>query len=149
MKNFNIHNINSQYINQLVKLEKSCFSSPWSYKSFSESFNNSNYNFFAATINNKVIGYIGIYQIYKQCYITNIAVYKEYRRKGVASKLLETVISFSKSSDFDFISLEVRESNIVAINLYEKLGFQKIGRRKNFYIKPQEDAFIFTLYLSK
>ena len=122
MKNFNIYNINSYYIDQLVDLEKSCFSSPWSYKSFSESFNNSNYNFFAAITNNKVIGYIGIYQIYKQCYITNIAVYKEYQRNGVASKLLKTVINFSISANFDFISLEVRESNIAAINLYQKLG---------------------------
>lgn len=148
MKNFNIYNISSSYINQLVDLENECFSTPWSFQSFDESFNNPNYIFFAAKdTNNNIIGYIGLYHILKQGYITNIAVSKKHRGIGVGSELLKTLIDHSVKNHFLFLSLEVRKSNLPAINLYKKFDFLNMGIRKNFYQDPQEDALIFNLNL--
>ena len=148
MKNFNIYNINSSYISQLIKLERNCFSNPWSYKAFDESFKNTNYSFFAAiNYDNIVIGYIGLYKIIDQGYITNIAVDKHFRNIGVASKLLKSTITYAKNNNIKFLSLEVRASNTSAINLYRKFNFSLVGLRKNFYTNPNENAYIFTLYL--
>lgn len=148
MKNFNINYINSSYIDQLVNLEKESFSTPWSYSSFYDSFNNKNYKFIAAIgENNNILGYIGSYNILEQCYITNIAVYHQYKNQGVASQLLDKLISNSIINHIDIISLEVRISNIIAIKLYKKFNFKQVGIRKNFYQNPIEDAFIFNLTL--
>lgn len=73
-------------------------------------------------------------------YITNVAVKNKYRRKGVAVGLLSELIDLAKEADSEFVSLEVRCSNTPAISLYGKLGFGKIGIRKNFYENPREDA---------
>ena len=62
--------------------------------------------------------------------------------------LLKNLIDFMKNK-CEFISLEVRKSNIPAIKLYEKFGFEKVGTRKDFYRKPQEDALIYTLFFDK
>ena len=79
-----------------------------------------------------------------EAYITNIAVFPEYRRQGVAQKLLQKAIDGAKSRDCVFITLEVRKSNSNAIALYEKLDFKNVGERKNFYTNPTENAIIMT-----
>ena len=146
MKNFNIIIINSYYIEQLVAIEKECFNSPWSYTSLYETLNNVNATFLGAVdANNKLLGYIGIYNILKEGYITNIAVLKEYRNLGIASKLITDVINYSSNNNMLFLTLEVRKSNVPAINLYEKFNFKQVGIRKNFYTNPLEDALIYTL----
>ncbi|MBP0979849.1 MAG: ribosomal protein S18-alanine N-acetyltransferase [Oscillospiraceae bacterium] len=152
MKNYNIYNIRSldkkyykNYISNIFELESQCFSEPWSYQSFYQALDNPDYLFFLAIDNNNnLIGYLILYQVLKQGYITNLAVYKNFRNIGVASSLLDFLINYSKSNYFEFISLEVRKSNILAINLYKKFGFNKVGERKNFYIKPTENALILT-----
>ena len=90
------------------------------------------------------MGYIGISCIIDEGYITNVAVFPESRKKGVGTALLERVFSLAKDMGLSFVSLEVRESNIPAISLYEKLGFKQEGKRKDFYRDPKEDALILT-----
>ena len=92
----------------------------------------------------KLIGYIGIKAVIDEGYITNIAVFPEFRRRGVAKALLNKVFEFAKEKGLSFVSLEVRPSNTEAISLYEKTGFKEEGRRKNFYRLPLEDALIMT-----
>lgn len=146
MKNFNINIINSCYIEQLVTLEQECFSTPWSYTTFYETLNSTNTTLFGAiAASNHLVGYVGVYNILKEGYITNIAVLKKYRNCGVASKLLKEVINYSIKNNMLFLTLEVRKSNLPAISLYEKFNFENVGTRKNFYIKPLEDALIYTL----
>jgi ribosomal-protein-alanine N-acetyltransferase len=79
--------------------------------------------------------------------LDNIAVDPAYRRQGVAQALLEALIAQGQAQRLSFITLEVREHNAPAIGLYEKNGFQVVGRRKNYYEKPREDAILMTLTL--
>ena len=77
-------------------------------------------------------------------YITNVAVFPQYRKQGVATALIKRVFELAQEKKLAFVSLEVRVSNSAAIALYEKAGFKEEGRRKSFYRDPREDALIMT-----
>lgn len=123
---------------ELSILDKECFSVPWSEESFIEETENPVATYFLAKIDGKIVGYCGVWLVYGEGQITNIAVLPEYRNKKIASALLEKVMAHCKEADK--IILEVRESNIPAISLYEKFGFVKAGIRKNFYHSPVENG---------
>ena len=124
---------------ELANIEKECFSAPWSEGAFKTAENTLFYVYF---INDTAAGYVGIYSVLDEGYITNIAVKKDYRKNGIATKLLTKLINDKK--DLSFITLEVRKSNTAAINLYEKFDFKLEGERKSFYSNPREDALILT-----
>lgn len=132
-----------EHIKHIAELEKICFSEPWSENTILESIA-SGTKFFTAVENGKVLGYIGISCILDEGYIANIAVFPDARRKGVGEKLINRIFALASDENLAFVSLEVRESNIPAISLYEKKGFKTEGRRKNFYKNPDEDALIMT-----
>ena len=92
----------------------------------------------------KVIGYAGLLVVADEGYINNVAVFPEYRRQGVAAKLLAVFENFARGNHLAFLTLEVRPSNAAAIALYESFGFRQAGRRKNYYDLPKEDALILT-----
>ncbi len=135
--------IEREHIKQITQLEKVCFSEPWSEESLLTAFKGGT-KFFVEVKNNKVLGYIGISCIIDEGYVTNVAVFPEFRNKGVASALLNRTFSLARDLGLAFISLEVRESNSTAISLYEKFGFKTEGKRKGFYSNPKEDALIMT-----
>ena len=132
-------------IDGIIEIEKECFSAPWSRNGISEELDNENAHFLAAVCDNRVLGYIGVHEVCGEAYIDNIAVRSEYRQLGLGEKLLIAAQEGAFSRKCEFISLEVRKSNSAALSLYEKLGYEKVGERKNFYTDPQEDAVIMTL----
>ncbi len=134
------------FISDVSKIEKECFSEPWSEKSILEEFNNQNSYFVVATLENDIIGYAGMYCVCDEGYIYNIAVRKQYRGLGVGKRLLICLEDYSKQNKLKFLTLEVRNTNNIAINLYEKSLFTKVGVRKDFYSNPKEDAIIMTKY---
>ena len=142
---YKIVEMTSEHISEIALLEKGCFSSPWSENSLSEELNNESSHFIVAVSDN-VLGYIGVQEICGEAYITNIAVFKEYRRSGIGRNLLKSAIDGAVSRNCEFITLEVRESNKSAISLYESEGFEIAGKRKNFYSEPTENGIIFTKY---
>ncbi len=127
----------------LAELERECFSEPWSETAFLESSKNSTV-FLLYTEDGKVLGYAGLQIVLDEGYVTNIAVTKAARRKGIGLDLVAALKALAKTRSLSFISLEVRISNTPAISLYEKTGFKKMGIRKNFYSAPTEDAIIMT-----
>lgn len=124
----------------IVSLERECFSKPWSYGMIEESLTH-NCKYWIAKFNGSVIGYIGLYV---NGDITNVAVSKEYRGRGIASRLLTKAIDYAKYNEVSNIFLEVRTGNNIAIKLYEKNGFKQISRRKKYY-EDGEDALIYCL----
>ena len=124
-------------------LEELCFSTPWSEKTITDSIKNKNI-FMGIKENENLIGYLSMYQSLGEGYINNIAVNKDYRRRGIGKALLSALMDFCIEAEFEFITLEVRESNIPAISLYNSFGFKEEGRRKNYYNAPCEDAIILT-----
>ncbi len=132
-------------IHSLLKLEQECFSVPWSEQSFLYALESENALFLVAKIDDEIAGYIGSQEVVGEVYIDNICTSPKFRNQGVATALLDEIISYSKYCEMELITLEVRASNIPAISLYEKFGFKKVGLRKNYYTKPIEDALIMTL----
>lgn len=133
-------------VSHLARLDKECFSVPWSEKAFSDEYENDIAYYFVAKQENKVIGYAGFWHVADECDITNIAVAKEFRRMGVGGKLVRKIIDKAKEMKLSLATLEVRESNHAAIGLYKRYGFLEAGKRKRYYHEPTEDALIMTLY---
>ena len=141
--------MNSSHIGTLAVLEKQCFSSPWSAQSIAEELENPLAHFLVAMAGKSVAGYIGTQEIAGECYITNIAVFPEYRRSGAARALLSAAQKGAAERGCTFITLEVRVSNTPAISLYKKNGFAVAGERRDFYTKPDENAYIMTKHLER
>ena len=149
--NYSITKISDCDIPQIAEIEKQCFSDPWTerqIKEFSDS--EGSFGWVCREENTEnVLGYITTSIILDEMYIANIAVHENYRRCGVGSSIMNALIAEAKSKDISFITLEVRQSNISAIEFYTKNGFQKCGTRKNYYSNPTEDANLMTLYFKK
>ena len=126
----------------IAELEKQCFSLPWSEKVITAAMQNGTTEFFTAKIGNKTVGYAGIGTVLDEGYITNIAVDKDYRRRGIADALLTAIDALAAEKNLSFTALEVRCSNTAAISLYAKKGYRQNGCRKNFYENPREDALL-------
>ena len=135
------------HVAQIAEIEKLSFSVPWSENGLRAELTNENAHFLSAVSGEKVIGYIGIHEICGEAYITNVAVLPEYRRLGIGEALIDAATFGAKERNCEFISLEVRISNVPAIELYKKEGYNVVGQRKNFYSNPTEDAYIMTKYL--
>ena len=144
-----IEPMNSESIPAVAGIEKECFSVPWSENALKEELSNENAHFFTASLSKEIIGYIGLHIICDEGYIANVAVKKAHRRKGIGNKLVSKAIDICKEHDCSFITLEVRKSNRSAISLYEKLGFEVCGERKDFYSSPTENALIMTKYFTR
>ncbi len=141
------HNINKNDSKELSRLDEECFSSPWSESSFLNEASNPLAQYVIAKSDEKIIGYAGYWQVVDEGQITNIAVSKDYRRKGIAYQMLERLIKKAREMKISVLSLEVRESNLPAINLYEKFDFKKVGTRKDYYKNPTENAVLMDLVL--
>ena len=126
----------------IAEIEKECFLEPWSEQAVLDSAN-LDCVFVLFEKDGQAVGYAGIQIVLDEGYITNIAVKKAFRRQGIATVLINELLKMLNDK-LSFISLEVRASNSAAIKLYELLGFEKAGIRKNFYSAPKEDALIMT-----
>ena len=136
--------LSKAYIDGITELDRLCFTVPWSRNLFLSELGNKNAFYIVAICDEDVVGYCGINFVCGEGSITNIAVHPKYRNNGIASTLLGKMIDFAKNENLEFVTLEVRESNIKAIKLYEKYGFLKVGSRKNYYSDNHETALLMT-----
>lgn len=135
----------AEHIPQIAALERACFSHPWSEDMLQEELWNDAAVIVAAEgEDGTVLGYAGLQTVLDEGYINNVAVDPRFRRQGVADELIAAFVRFGKAK-LAFLTLEVRASNAPAIALYEKHGFQEVGRRKDYYDDPKEDAILMTL----
>jgi len=137
-----VREINFNDLDEVAEIEKICFSVPWSKGLLAQELFNKMAYYQCAIINNKVVGYMGMWKICDEGHITNVAVLPEYRKNGIASKLISKMIEVCQCSEIYNVTLEARESNVEAIKLYEKFGFESAGKRPNYYQKPNESAII-------
>ena len=137
-----IINMKESHVAQVAQLEKICFSDPWSENSVASELNNKLSLWLVAEEGERVAGYIGSQTVMDETDMMNVAVHPDFRRQGIAEKLILELIDRLKTMKSHCLTLEVRASNDPAIALYGKLGFEQVGRRKNYYRNPREDALI-------
>ena len=130
------------HISALAQLERECFSDPWSEKALADELTNPNAVFRVALIDEEVAGYVGMLHVLDEGDICNVAVFDKFRRRGVATALIQHLVDYAVENQLSFITLEVRESNMGAQKFYETMGFETIGIRKNFYDNPKEHAIL-------
>ena len=131
--------MNESHVSAVVELEKQNFSDPWPDIAVRGELTNKLALWLVAMENGEVVGYVGSQTVLQEADMMNIAVSDAHRRRGIARMLVEELIRQLEAYQ---LSLEVRASNAPAIALYENLGFQQVGLRKNYYRNPKEDALI-------
>ncbi len=129
----------------LAEIERACFHAPWSENALREELGKGIF-LVAVDTQGTPIGYVGCQTVLDEGYITNVAVLPQYRRCGVARALLQTLAQHAQAQALCFVTLEVRASNAPAIALYTEAGYVPVGKRKNFYRAPTEDAVLMTWY---
>lgn len=135
-----IEKLSKKHLDDVWEIEKICFSSPWSREDLEKQINIESSHFLVAVEDGRAVGYMGLQIFSDEGYVTNVAVLPQYRQRGIAAMLIKEQMK----NQMDFITLEVRQSNTPAINLYTKMGFENVGVRPNFYSNPTENAIIMT-----
>ena len=132
---------------QIQRIEQQSFSVPWTETMLRIQLQPDSHVFLTAETAEGVVGSVGMMYVLDEGYISNVAVRPDCRRQGVAEALLTALEARARALLLRFVTLEVRESNAPAVALYEKCGYRVVGRRKNYYEKPAEDAVLMTLTL--
>jgi ribosomal-protein-alanine N-acetyltransferase len=126
----------------VAALEAENFSMPWSETGFTDALCREDVIFLVAADADRIIGYVGVYCSLDEGEITNVCVAAGARRTGVGERLLTELFKRLREQGIFRVVLEVRQSNAPAIRLYEKLGFESAGTRRDFYERPREDACV-------
>ena len=144
---FRIVDVSTEHIPQIEEIERECFSRPWTAEQLKSQMRDAQHEFIAAVDDGRVLGYVGLMYVLDEGYISNVAVHTEARRRGIGDALIDALAAKAAELELAFLTLEVREGNAPAIALYAKHGFHPVGKRKNYYDAPKEDAVLMTCYL--
>jgi ribosomal-protein-alanine N-acetyltransferase len=138
-------------LDEVLQIERASFTAPWSPGMFRQDLNFPLARCLAARCleagTKRLAGYIICWFVADEVHITNIAVRKDRRNHGVASRLVEEALDLARCSGMQVCTLEVRQSNEAAKGLYRKLGFAPRGIRPRYYSDNNEDAVIMGLEL--
>ena len=147
-ENIEILPLAQSHLREVAEIEQLCFSEPWSEKALELLLGDLGIGV-ACVQNGSVVAYGGMMLAPDEGQITNIAVHPAYRRQGLGKAVTEALVQLARVRELEQIALEVRASNEAAIALYTALGFESVGRRKNFYRHPQEDALVMLKTIGK
>ncbi len=131
--NLQIEQMNIEDLLEISQILYSDFDNFWTVETFKQELENPNTYYVVAKIDSEIVGFGGIYQILNEMQLNYIVTKKEKRNLGIASQILDNLISFANTKNIEYITLEVNEKNTNAIKLYEKFGFKQIGFRKKYY----------------
>jgi ribosomal-protein-alanine N-acetyltransferase len=127
----------------IAKIERAAFSDPWSERSFREALSQPAIYFVAARSDaGDVLGYVVAWFVADEGQIANLAVAPAGWGKGIGRALLTSALREAVSRGATDVYLEVRNSNSRARRLYGSCGFKEVGRRRNYYRLPVEDAVV-------
>ena len=148
MNDYEIVEMTEEHLPEVLYISELSFPIPWSKVSFHKELQNVFAKYLVVLSDNKVLAFGGMWIIIDEAHITNIAVHPDYRGLGLGDRIMESMISQCKSQRVSAMTLEVRESNLPAQNLYKKYGFNEEGIRKSYYEDNQEDAIIMWKYFN-
>lgn len=142
MSSYKIELMNSSHVEGVFEVSKLSLKETWNKESIEKELSNKLAKYLVALDGDNVVGFVGMWIVFDEGDITNISVHPNYRKQGIGNLLMNNLISLCKENKINSLTLEVRESNIKAQNLYKKHEFKEEGLRKNFYDNPKENAII-------
>ena len=143
MTNWTIRRMALGDLDDVVAIEEATFAHPWTRADYEgELTRNKAARYLVAETDARVVGFAGAWIILDESHITNIAVSESYRRRGIGGAVTLALLQYLSNLGAAYATLEVRESNLAAQHMYEKLGFIRVGRRKRYYEDNGEDAFL-------
>jgi ribosomal-protein-alanine N-acetyltransferase len=129
-------------LNQVMEIEESLFSVPWTKEGYFTYLTRKDTMFLVVEEKEQILGYCGLLMVLDEGDVLNVAVRRDRQKEGIGNFLMESMIRLSGELGIRSYHLEVRSSNVRAINLYERVGFHRDGLRKGYYTKPLEDALL-------
>lgn len=143
MHNKVIREMEIKDIEAVLEVERESFHTAWTKDIFHQEISkNPHAHYFVIEVEGNIVGYAGIWIVFDDAQITNIAILPAYRRKKLGEQLFRHIMRYAVLKGISRLSLEVRQSNIVAQRLYRKFGLVPGGIRKNYYTDNQEDAIV-------
>lgn len=153
-------------IPQVLEIDRLSFPLPWSASSYRHELTDNPAAYFLVALETRppawparwlwwraapraVVGYVGCWLIVDEVHISTIAVHPQQRGRGLGEQLLQAVFRRAAETQMALVTLEVREGNLIAQNLYRKYNFDVVGRRKRYYRDNHEDALLMTAYLNR
>lgn len=136
-------------IDGIASLEEMCFTTPWTRSSLEEDLAAQISTYIVAETEGQIVGYVGIWKVTDEGHINNVAVSPMYRRRRIATGLIEAMLKATEAAGVKSHTLEVRAGNEPARRLYAGLGFQEAGLRKGYYQDNGEDAIIMWRYIQQ
>ena len=134
-------------LDAVLAIEHASFGDPWNRSAFVDLVDDPRVAFLIADVGGAVRGYVVAWFVLDEGEIGNLAVARDARRRGIGALLLDGAIAAVRDADVDTLYLEVRDSNVAARALYASRGFVEVGRRREYYRKPKEDALVLRLDL--
>lgn len=134
-------------LDEVMDIEKVSFTLPWSRDSYQSELKNQFAYYLVCDYEGQVTGYAGIWVVFEEAHITNVAIAPEFRGKGMGKALMLAAEAIAREQKALRIMLEVRPSNTAARTMYSELGYMETGIRKQYYSDNQEDAILMTRFL--
>jgi len=141
-----IRPMRAEDLERILEIEAVSFVSPWTWNHFKQELTKTYGRLRVAVIQKQISGYLMAWFIENELHIANLAVHPDYRCQGIAEKLVRNMLN--EVPQCILATLEVRESNTAARNLYEKFGFGVVEIRKKYYEQEGEDALIMSKYFN-
>lgn len=147
VSNYLIRRMTVRDLDEVMAIEAQVFSLPWSKQSYMGELKNQFATYLVCDKEAEVTGYVGIWVVFEEAHITNVAVAPKWQGQGLGRVLMEEAEKVARSKNALRILLEVRPSNHAALSLYKSLGYMETGRRKEYYSDNGEDAIVMTKLL--
>lgn len=143
MINVTIRKMTQHDISAVMEIDRKSFPAPWTREVYEQEIKNNDFaHYFVIETDGQIVGYVGLWIVFEDAQITNIAVLPEYRGNNIGKQLFSFAIIYALQKGAHYLSLEVRPSNEVAKNMYRSFGLKEAGIRKNYYPDNGEDAIV-------
>lgn len=142
-----VRKMTEEDLDRVMFIEQEAFALPWSRESYLSELKNNFAAYLVCDVEGEVAGYGGIWVVFEQAHITNVAIGHDYRLRGLGKSLMLELEKVARQKKATHILLEVRPSNLAARTMYKKLGFVDMSIRKAYYSDNNEDAIVMTKYL--
>jgi ribosomal-protein-alanine N-acetyltransferase len=137
-------------LEKVMCLEKSVYQFPWTERIFKDCIR-VGYDCWLAILDNRIVAHAVVSIAAGESHILNLSVTEKHQGKGIGKQFIRFLLDIARNKRAEIMMLEVRPSNIQAINCYNSVGFNEIGCRKDYYPAPngKEDALLFAKHISQ